>query len=251
MAAGAARGACRRSPERALPRPGAGGAADPGAGATGQRCGCAGGPGGGGWQWPPRVARGGGRSGRRRGRLSRGSQLNGALWLRRAVVVAWIVAGTAVLLLVLSRLFAAAIPVPDSGRRRRGLAVRPGREQPLPLPAVLLPAAPQRAAGIPGLQQHSLITYRELTGLGIRCRTRRKCASSLADGLPEPRSWGPAAAPGRDSRPGPPAGPQTVHHAVVTPRPWAAAGSADRSTRCRDSCPGSPAGPRTVHQAST
>jgi hypothetical protein len=38
-----------------------------------------------------------------------------ALWLRRTVVVLWIVAGTAVLLVVLSRLFAAAVPVPDSG----------------------------------------------------------------------------------------------------------------------------------------
>jgi len=42
-------------------------------------------------------------------------QMNGALWLRRAVVVAWIVAGAAVLVLVLSRLFAAAIPVADGG----------------------------------------------------------------------------------------------------------------------------------------
>ncbi len=42
-------------------------------------------------------------------------QLNGALWLKRAVVVAWIVAGTAVLLLVLSRLFASAVPVPGGG----------------------------------------------------------------------------------------------------------------------------------------
>ena len=42
-------------------------------------------------------------------------QLNGALWLKRAVVVAWIVAGTAVLLLVLSRLFASAVPVPSGG----------------------------------------------------------------------------------------------------------------------------------------
>ncbi len=49
-----------------------------------------------------------------------GMQLNGALWLRRAVVVAWIVAGTAVLLLVLSRLFAAAIPVPDTGNAGAG-----------------------------------------------------------------------------------------------------------------------------------
>ena len=47
-------------------------------------------------------------------------QLNGALWLRRAVVVAWIVAGTAVLLLVLSRLFAAAVPVPDTGSAGAG-----------------------------------------------------------------------------------------------------------------------------------
>ena len=38
-----------------------------------------------------------------------------ALWLRRTVVVLWIVAGTVVLLVVLSRLFAAAVPVPDSG----------------------------------------------------------------------------------------------------------------------------------------
>ena len=41
------------------------------------------------------------------------SQLSGALWLRRAVVVAWIVAGSLVLLVVLSRLFAAAVPTPD------------------------------------------------------------------------------------------------------------------------------------------
>jgi hypothetical protein len=40
-------------------------------------------------------------------------QLVGALWLRRAVVVAWIVAGSLVLLVVLSRLFAAAVPTPD------------------------------------------------------------------------------------------------------------------------------------------
>jgi hypothetical protein len=38
-----------------------------------------------------------------------------AAWLRRAVVLLWLVAGSAVLLLVLSRLFAAAVPVPDSG----------------------------------------------------------------------------------------------------------------------------------------
>jgi hypothetical protein len=40
------------------------------------------------------------------------SQLSGTLWLRGAVVVAWIVAGSLVLLVVLSRLFAAAVPVP-------------------------------------------------------------------------------------------------------------------------------------------
>jgi hypothetical protein len=40
----------------------------------------------------------------------------GAVWLRRAVVVAWVVAGSLVLLLVLSRLFAAAVPtVPSDG----------------------------------------------------------------------------------------------------------------------------------------
>ena len=38
-----------------------------------------------------------------------------AVLLRRAVIVLWLVAGSAVLLLVLSRLFAAAVPVPDSG----------------------------------------------------------------------------------------------------------------------------------------
>jgi hypothetical protein len=38
-----------------------------------------------------------------------------AAWLRRTVVALWIVAGTAILLVVLSRLFAAAIPVPASG----------------------------------------------------------------------------------------------------------------------------------------
>ena len=99
-----------------------------------------------------------------------------------------------------------------AGRRqcRRGLAVRLGRDQPVPLPAVRLPAEPDGGAWVPGTQHHSLITYGDLTGRGIRWPTRRKCASSLADGLPEPRSWGPAAAPGRDSRPGPPAGPQTV-----------------------------------------
>ncbi|MBV9940837.1 MAG: hypothetical protein JO262_01815 [Solirubrobacterales bacterium] len=37
------------------------------------------------------------------------------LWLRRSVVAVWIVAGTLVLLVVLSRLFADAVPVPDTG----------------------------------------------------------------------------------------------------------------------------------------
>ena len=43
------------------------------------------------------------------------AQLTGSVWLRRAVVVAWIVAGTAVLLLLFSRLFAGAIPAPQGG----------------------------------------------------------------------------------------------------------------------------------------
>ncbi|HTU86563.1 MAG TPA: hypothetical protein VMF57_13365 [Solirubrobacteraceae bacterium] len=38
-----------------------------------------------------------------------------ALWLRRAVIVLWILAGSAVLLVVLSRLFASAVPNPYSG----------------------------------------------------------------------------------------------------------------------------------------
>jgi hypothetical protein len=59
-----------------------------------------------------------------------GVQLNGALWLRRAVVVAWIVAGTAVLLLVLSRLFAAAVPVPDGGSAGAGSQFGPGANSP-------------------------------------------------------------------------------------------------------------------------
>ena len=45
-----------------------------------------------------------------------GSPPAAAVWLRRAVVVAWVVAGSLVLLLVLSRLFAAAVPtVPSDG----------------------------------------------------------------------------------------------------------------------------------------
>jgi hypothetical protein len=39
----------------------------------------------------------------------------GGLWLRRAVVVLWLVAGTMVLAVLLSRLFASAVPVPGDG----------------------------------------------------------------------------------------------------------------------------------------
>ena len=54
-------------------------------------------------------------------------QISGALWLRRAVAAAWIVAGAAILLLVLSRLFAAAIPtVPAGGGAGVGSQVGPG-----------------------------------------------------------------------------------------------------------------------------
>jgi hypothetical protein len=53
--------------------------------------------------------------GRAAGNALAGLQPAGTPWLRRAVVVAWIVAGAAVLLLLLSRLFAAAIPLPDGG----------------------------------------------------------------------------------------------------------------------------------------
>ena len=76
------------------------------------------------------------------------AQPGGALWLRRAVVVAWIVAGTAVLLLVLSRLFASAIPVPDSGNAG-GSQFGPGANSPnlyqpyyYPRPRTALPASP-------------------------------------------------------------------------------------------------------------
>lgn len=73
-------------------------------------------------------------------------QPNGALWLRRAVVVAWIVAGTAVLLLVLSRLFASAIPVPDGGTAGAGSQFGPGTYiyQPYyyPRPRTAPPASP-------------------------------------------------------------------------------------------------------------
>ena len=36
--------------------------------------------------------------------------------MRRTVVVMWIVAGTAVLFLILARLFSAAVPTPDQGQ---------------------------------------------------------------------------------------------------------------------------------------
>jgi hypothetical protein len=47
--------------------------------------------------------------------LAAANSTSAALWLRRAVIVLWIVAGSAVLLVVLSRLFAAAVPAPDAG----------------------------------------------------------------------------------------------------------------------------------------
>ncbi len=54
------------------------------------------------------------------------AQLTGSVWLRRAVVVAWIVAGTAVLLLLFSRLFTSAIPVPQGGNAGAGSTFGPG-----------------------------------------------------------------------------------------------------------------------------
>ena len=47
--------------------------------------------------------------------MPRASSSAAGRWLRRGVVALWIVAGTAVLLVVLSRLFAAAVPVPGYG----------------------------------------------------------------------------------------------------------------------------------------
>lgn len=74
-----------------------------------------------------------------------GSQLSGALWLRRAVAVAWVVAGTAVLLLVLSRLFAAAVPVvPSGGGAGVGSQLGPGATRPY-----IYPYYP-RARAVPG-----------------------------------------------------------------------------------------------------
>lgn len=58
------------------------------------------------------------------------ARLTGSVWLRRAVVVAWIVAGTAVLLLLFSRLFAAAIPVPQGGSAGAGSTFGPGATNP-------------------------------------------------------------------------------------------------------------------------
>jgi len=47
--------------------------------------------------------------------IATANSTSAALWLRRTVIVLWLVAGSAVLLLLLSRLFAAAVPAPDSG----------------------------------------------------------------------------------------------------------------------------------------
>jgi hypothetical protein len=74
-----------------------------------------------------------------------GSQLSAALWVRRAVAVAWVVAGTAVLLLVLSRLFAAAVPVvPSGGGAGVGSQLGPGATSPY-----IYPYYP-RARAVPG-----------------------------------------------------------------------------------------------------
>ncbi|MGA8333613.1 MAG: hypothetical protein WB761_02630 [Solirubrobacteraceae bacterium] len=74
-------------------------------------------------------------------------QLTGSVWLRRAVVVAWIVAGTAVLLLLFSRLFAGAIPVPQGGNAGAGSTFGPGatsayQYQGYPRDRAVLPQAP-------------------------------------------------------------------------------------------------------------
>ena len=53
-------------------------------------------------------------------------------WLRHTVVALWIVAGTVALLVILSRLFAAAVPVPDSGRREPAALLLPGQPGSLP-----------------------------------------------------------------------------------------------------------------------
>jgi len=61
------------------------------------------------------VARGGVARPAVAGAIATANSRTAALWLRRTVIVLWIVAGSAVLLLLLSRLFAAAVPTPDSG----------------------------------------------------------------------------------------------------------------------------------------
>jgi len=72
-------------------------------------------------------------------------QLSGTLWLRRAVAVAWVVAGAMVLLLVLSRLFAAAVPtVPSGGGAGIGSGFGPGATSPYTYPYY------PRARAVPG-----------------------------------------------------------------------------------------------------
>ena len=59
--------------------------------------------------------------------------LTGSVWLRRAVVVAWIVAGTAVLLLAVLAAVRRGDPGASGWERRRGLDVRSGRHQLVPV----------------------------------------------------------------------------------------------------------------------
>ncbi|HUA05214.1 MAG TPA: hypothetical protein VMB27_15020 [Solirubrobacteraceae bacterium] len=73
-------------------------------------------------------------------------QLAGAIWLRRAVAVAWVVAGAMVLLLLLSRLFAEAIPtVPAGGGDGVGSQFGSGVTTPY-----IYPYYPQRSRAVPG-----------------------------------------------------------------------------------------------------
>jgi hypothetical protein len=72
-----------------------------------------------------------------------------------------------------------------------------------------------RSARSPELSVRGRTLYGELTCRALGSPARRKCASSHADGFPESRSWGPAAVPGRDSRPGPPTGPTVIVYAVA------------------------------------
>ena len=126
-------------------------------------------------------------------------------WLQRSVVVLWILAGSIVLLLVLSRLFAAAVPVPDPGAGSpAGAGAGPYYYSPGYYPGG---RAGRGFIQVP-LTIRGRVLYGELTSCAVGSRPRRMCASSHAEGLPEPRSWGPAAAPGCDSHPGPPAGPR-------------------------------------------